>query len=54
MALQNKINLITYPDSMGSNLLELHYVLRRYLTQVIGVFIFCLFTPRRQTAALPR
>ncbi len=36
MILQNKINLITYPDSMGSNLLELHYVLRRYLTQAIG------------------
>jgi sucrose phosphorylase len=36
MTLQNKINLITYPDSMGSNLLELHYVLRRYLTQAIG------------------
>jgi sucrose phosphorylase len=36
MTLQNKINLITYPDSMGSNLLELHYVLRRYLTQRIG------------------
>ena len=36
MTLQNKINLITYPDSLGSNLLELHYVLRRYLTQAIG------------------
>ena len=36
MTLQNKINLITYPDSMGRNLLELHYVLRRYLTQAIG------------------
>ena len=36
MGLQNKINLITYPDSMGNNLLELHYVLRRYLTQFIG------------------
>jgi sucrose phosphorylase len=36
MTLQNKINLITYPDSLGRNLLELHYVLRRYLTQAIG------------------
>jgi sucrose phosphorylase len=36
MGLKNKINLITYPDSMGNNLLELHYVLRRYLTQFIG------------------
>lgn len=36
MSIQNKINLITYPDSLGSNLLELHYVLRRYLSNVIG------------------
>ena len=36
MSLQNKINLVTYPDSMGNNLLELHYVLLRYLTQFIG------------------
>ncbi|MEX1347441.1 MAG: sucrose phosphorylase, partial [Desulfobacterales bacterium] len=36
MTLQNKINLITYPDSLGNNLLELHYVLRRYLTRAIG------------------
>ena len=36
MTLQNKINLITYPDSLGNNLIELHYVLRRYLTRAIG------------------
>lgn len=36
MGIQNKINLITYPDSLGNNLLELHYVLRRYLSQAIG------------------
>jgi sucrose phosphorylase len=36
MAIHNKVNLITYPDSMGSNLLELHYVLRRYFSHAIG------------------
>lgn len=36
MPIQNKVQLITYPDSLGSNLLELHYVLRRYLRKAIG------------------
>jgi sucrose phosphorylase len=36
MGIQNKVNLITYPDSLGGNLLELHYVLRRYLLHAIG------------------
>ena len=36
MTLQNKVQLITYPDSLGSNLTELHYVLRRYLTGAVG------------------
>jgi len=36
MSIQNKVNLITYPDSLGSNLLELHYVLRRYLSHAVG------------------
>lgn len=36
MAIQNKVNLITYPDSLGSNLLELHYVLRRHFSHAIG------------------
>ncbi len=36
MGIQNKVNLITYPDSLGGNLLELHYVLRRYLSHAIG------------------
>ena len=29
MTINNRIQLITYPDSLGQNLLELHYVLRR-------------------------
>jgi sucrose phosphorylase len=36
MALQNKVQLITYPDSLGKNLVELHYVLRKYLKKAIG------------------
>jgi sucrose phosphorylase len=36
MTLKNKVQLITYPDSLGKNLLELHYVLRRYLRNAIG------------------
>ncbi len=36
MTIQNKVQLITYPDSLGDNLAELHYVLKRYLADVIG------------------
>lgn len=36
MAVQNKVQLITYADSLGQNLLELHYVLRRYLKLSVG------------------
>ena len=36
MGIQNKINLITYPDSLGNNLLELHYALRRYFSTAVG------------------
>ena len=36
MTIQNKVQLITYPDSLGANLLELHYVLRRYLRRYVG------------------
>lgn len=34
--IKNQVQLITYPDSLGENLAELHYVLRRYLTDAIG------------------
>lgn len=36
MAIQNKVQLISYPDSLGENLPELHYVLKRYLKDIIG------------------
>ncbi len=34
--LKNKVQLITYPDSLGKNLLELHYILRKYLKSAVG------------------
>lgn len=36
MTLQNKVQLITYPDSLGKNLIELHYVLRKYFKDLFG------------------
>lgn len=36
MTIQNKVQLITYPDSLGANLSELHFVLQRYLRGIIG------------------
>ena len=36
MSLKNNVQLIVYPDSMGADLVELHYVLRRYLSRAIG------------------
>jgi sucrose phosphorylase len=36
VALANKVQLITYPDSLGQNLAELHYVLRRWLKKAVG------------------
>lgn len=36
MTLKNQVQLIVYPDSMGADLVELHYVLRRYLNRAIG------------------
>ena len=36
MELQNKVQIITYPDSLGGNLPELHYVLRRFFKNAIG------------------
>jgi len=36
MTLKNEVQLIVYPDSLGGDLVELHYVLRRYFSQAIG------------------
>ncbi len=45
MTVQNKVQLITYPDSLGINLLELHYVLRRYLRKAVGGIHLLPFYP---------
>lgn len=36
MPLKNKCHLITYPDSLGKNIQELHFVLNRYLKKAVG------------------
>lgn len=44
MTIKNQVQLITYPDSLGKNLMELHYVLRKYLMNSIsGVHILPFF-----------
>jgi len=45
MTLCNKVQLISYPDSLGSNLSELHYVLRKYLKRAIGGIHLLPFYP---------
>ena len=45
MTLKNQVQLITYPDSLGSNLLELHYVLRKYLKKGVGGIHLLPFYP---------
>ena len=36
MSLKNQCQLITYPDSLGKNLQELHYNLKRHFSKVVG------------------
>jgi sucrose phosphorylase len=36
MTLKNEVQLIVYPDSLGGDLVELHYVLRRYFSPAVG------------------
>lgn len=45
MNLKNQVQLISYPDSLGKNLLELHYVMRRYLHSAIGGIHLLPFYP---------
>ena len=45
MTLQNKVQLITKPDSLGQNMTELHYVLRKYLQKAIGGVYILPFYP---------
>ena len=41
----NKIQIITYPDSLGKNLQELHYVLNRYFSKAAGGIHILPFYP---------
>jgi len=45
MTIPNKVQLITYPDSLGQNLAELHYVLKRYLQGTVGGIHLLPFFP---------
>ncbi|MDX9786684.1 MAG: sucrose phosphorylase [Desulfobacterales bacterium] len=45
MTLKNQVQLITYPDSLGNNLVELHFVLRKYLRNRIGGLHLLPFYP---------
>jgi sucrose phosphorylase len=45
MNIQNKVQLITYPDSLGGNLLTLHYCLRKYLVKAVGGIHLLPFYP---------
>ena len=36
MSIRNLVQLITYPDSLGNDLAELHFVLKRFLSGAIG------------------
>lgn len=45
MTLKNKIQLITYPDSLGANLPELHYALRKHFSKAIGGLHLLPFYP---------
>ncbi len=43
--MKNKIQLITYPDSLGANLPELHYVLRKFFKNAINGLHLLPFYP---------
>ena len=45
MTLKNQVQLIVYPDSLGGDLVELHYVLRRYLSRAVGGIHLLPFYP---------
>lgn len=45
MTIANRVQLITYPDSLGQNLAELHYVLKRYFKDTIGGIHLLPFFP---------
>jgi sucrose phosphorylase len=55
MALKNKIQLITYPDSLGANLPELHYVLRKFFSRAVrGVHILPFYPSSSDRGFAPK
>ena len=50
--IENKIMLITYPDSMSKNLKELDKILEKHFQGVIGGLHIFRFIPPPETAAL--
>ena len=45
MPIKNSVQLITYPDSLGQNLAELHYVLQKHMTGAVGGLHLLPFYP---------
>ena len=43
--MKNHVQLITYPDSLGRDLAELHYVLKKYLVDAVGGLHLLPFYP---------
>jgi sucrose phosphorylase len=55
VAIKNKIQLITYPDSLGGNLPELHYVLRKYFSKAIkGVHLLPFYPSSSDRGFAPK
>ena len=54
MTVQNKVQLITYPDSLGGDLRTLNQVLDRHFQDIFpGAYTYCPPTPHQETGALP-
>ena len=55
MPLKNKIQLITYPDSLGANLPELHYVLRKFFSKAVhGVHLLPFYPSSSDRGFAPK
>ncbi len=55
MSIENKIQLITYPDSLGANLPELHYVLRKYFLKAVrGVHLLPFYPSSSDRGFAPK
>ncbi len=55
MTLKNKIQLITYPDSLGHDMAELHYALRKYFLKAVrGVHILPFYPSSSDRGFAPK